>query len=90
MGVLVAACLNCSLWDLVSCPGIESGPPVLGMQSVSLWTTREVPASLFKIDLLGMVTGFLEQLLIVPLLVRPYGTYWWVCRAPLTLTECSA
>ena len=29
------------LWDLVPCPGIESGPPALGAWSVSHWTTRK-------------------------------------------------
>ena len=36
---LVAACL----WDLVPRPGIEPGPPALGAQSLTHWTTREVP-----------------------------------------------
>ena len=35
--------LTCHMWDLVSCPGIKSGPPALGAQSLSHWTTREVP-----------------------------------------------
>ena len=40
--LLVAACM----WDLVPRPGIEPGPPALGVQSLSHWTTREVPALL--------------------------------------------
>lgn len=36
---------SCSLWDLVPWPGIERGPPVLGMKSLSHWTARG-PASL--------------------------------------------
>ena len=32
-----------SLWHLVSQPGIEPGYPALGAQSLSPWTTREVP-----------------------------------------------
>ena len=39
--------LNCSLWDLVPWPGIEPRPPALGAQSLSHWTTREVPKSNF-------------------------------------------
>ena len=35
--------LSCSMWDLVSRPGIEPGPPALGMWSFSYWITREVP-----------------------------------------------
>ena len=35
--------LSCGMWDLVLWPGIESGPPALGMWSLSRWTIREVP-----------------------------------------------
>ena len=38
-GLLVAACMQ----DLVPRPGIEPGPPALGAQSLTHWTTREVP-----------------------------------------------
>ena len=41
--VLVVACM----WDLVSWPGIEPGPPALGARTLTHWTTREVPG-LFK------------------------------------------
>ena len=37
----------CSMWNLVSWPGIEAGAPTLGVQSLSLWTTRDVPLSFF-------------------------------------------
>ena len=40
-GLLVAACKQ----DLVPQPGIEPGPPALGAQSLTHWTTREVPLS---------------------------------------------
>ena len=43
---LVAACewnLSCGMWDLVPWPGIKSGPHAFGAQSLSHWTTREVP-----------------------------------------------
>ena len=36
--VLVAA-----IWDLVPWPAIKPSPPALGVQSLSHWTTREVP-----------------------------------------------
>ena len=39
--------LSCSTWDIVPWPGIEPGPPALGVQSLSHWTTREVPNSVF-------------------------------------------
>ena len=50
--VLVVACktfcctmqsLSCSMWDLVPWPGIQPRPPALGVQSLSQWTSREVP-----------------------------------------------
>ena len=41
--------LSCGIWDLTPWPGIEFGPPALGAQSISHWTTREVPmTSLIK------------------------------------------
>ena len=30
------------MWDLVPQPGIEPGPPALGVWSLTHWTTREV------------------------------------------------
>ena len=41
---LAALGLSCSMWDLAPRPGIEPGPPALG-ESLSHWTTREVPIS---------------------------------------------
>ena len=47
---LAAPGLSCSMrtlshamWDLVPWPGIEPGPPTLGVPSLSHWTTMEVP-----------------------------------------------
>ena len=31
------------MWDLVTWQGTEPGPPALGAQSLSHWTTREIP-----------------------------------------------
>ena len=39
---LVVLGLSWGMWYLVPWPGIESGPPALGAQSFSHWTTREV------------------------------------------------
>ena len=39
VGFSVAACM----WDLVPQPRIEPGPPALGAQSLTHWTTREAP-----------------------------------------------
>ena len=36
--------LSCSMWDLIPQPGAESRLPELGMESLSHWTTRKVPA----------------------------------------------
>ena len=35
--------LSWGMWDLVPQPGIKPGPPALGAQSLSHWTTTEVP-----------------------------------------------
>ena len=42
---LAALGLSCSLWCVVPLPGIEPGPSALGVQSLSHWTTRDVPWS---------------------------------------------
>ena len=33
--------LCCGMWDLVPWPGMEPGPPALGVWSLSLWTPRK-------------------------------------------------
>ena len=48
--------LSCSMWDLVPWPGIKPRPPVLGVWTLSHWTTREVPVTLYldrKLQALG-------------------------------------
>ena len=39
---------GCGVWDLISWPGAEPRPPSLGVQSLSHWTTREVPSVPFE------------------------------------------
>ena len=39
--------LICGKWDLSPRPGTEPGPPALGAQILSHWTTREVPQFVF-------------------------------------------
>ena len=34
----------CDMWDVVPWSGIEPGLPALGAQSLSHWTTREIPS----------------------------------------------
>ena len=52
-GIFVAArgIFSCGTWDLVPWPGTESGPPALGGQSLSHWTTREVPVNYTSIKI---------------------------------------
>ena len=40
--------LNCSMWDLVSWPGIKPGTPALRAWSLSHWSTREVSDLLYS------------------------------------------
>ena len=49
--------LCCGVWDPVPQAGIESGPPVLGVQSLSHWTTREVPWDLFSLAKIRYADG---------------------------------
>ena len=51
-GLWVAALIifiihSCSMWDLVPRSGIKTSPPALRVQSLSHWTTREVPRYMF-------------------------------------------
>ena len=43
--VFVATCriFSCGMWVLMPQPGVEPELPALGAQSLSHWTTREVP-----------------------------------------------
>ena len=43
--VLVATfnIFSCSMWNLAPWPGIEPGPPILGVQSLIHWITRDIP-----------------------------------------------
>ena len=45
---LAALGLSCGMWDLAPWPGIEPGPPAVGAQRLSHWTTREVPTATFS------------------------------------------
>ena len=42
---LAALSFNCGIWDLVPLPGMEANHPALGAQSLSHWTTWDVPLS---------------------------------------------
>ena len=48
---------NLALWhsDLISWPGVKPRSPALGAQSLSYWTTREVPTSAtFSVELMSV------------------------------------
>ena len=54
--------LCCSMWDPVPQLGTEHRPPALGAQSLSYWTTREVPEFwCLEISLFGLQSFFLRQ-----------------------------
>ena len=46
VSVVARGIFSCGMWDLVPWSGIKAGPPALGAQSLSHWTTREVPDSI--------------------------------------------
>ena len=48
------------MWDLAPWPGMEPGPPALGVQSLSHWTTGDVLQPVFLISTLRVLgAGFL-------------------------------
>ena len=49
------------MWDLVPWPGIKPETPALGGQSLSRWTTREVPGNYFFIQSIYN-QGFLDYI----------------------------
>ena len=58
----------CGLWDLVSPPDIEPGPPAVKALSPNYWTARELPCKFFnikKINFLLYTLSFLPGLLSV-------------------------
>jgi len=59
------------MWDLV--PGIEPRPPVLGAQSLSHWTTREVPKMVSIIPNLEKTEAQIR--------LSPSGLLTQLCRA---------
>ena len=54
--------LSYSMWDLILPPGIEPGPPALGVGSLSHWTTREVPVLEIFEELTGTHATVIEIL----------------------------
>ena len=43
---LAVLVLSCGMRDLLLPPRVEPGPPALGAQSLSHWTTKEIPPHL--------------------------------------------
>ena len=68
--------LSCGMQDLVPWPGFEPGPPALGAQSPSHWTTREVPKlkflAFFWIQCLFLSLCFL----LIHTVRNTINTYW--------------
>ena len=61
------------MWDLVPWPGIKPRPPVLGAQSLSHWTTREIPRWRLLVDVQTQSPGsclsvysYISQVTILP------------------------
>ena len=48
--VVAGKIFNGAMWDLVPRLGIEPGPPALGVQGLSCWTTREIPPTPFSLS----------------------------------------
>ena len=71
--------LNCSMWDLVPWPGIKPRPPALGAQTLSHWSTRDVPtpASLLTLPFLPpSVSRALHSPSLLVLSWSPFLPYW--------------
>ena len=64
--VLAAACgisdPHCCIWDPIPSPGIEPRLPTLGTQTLSHWTTREVPGITIFESVSGSETSPLSTL----------------------------
>ena len=45
----------CGMRNLVPQPGIKVDPLALGAQNLSRWTTREVPATLLKVNMNSVI-----------------------------------
>ena len=90
LGVLAAYVIfSCSMWDLVPWPGIEPWPPALGVQSLSHWTTGEVPyINSFFSFFLHMCVCVCVCVCVCESLscVQLFATPWTVaCQAPLSM-----
>ena len=73
---LAAPFLSCGIWNLVAWPGIKPGSPAWGVQSLSHWTTREVPS-----------LGFYQGCLIISLPSILCSQTPWKCFCHLPFTK---
>ena len=81
-GSLVAAygTFSCDMWDLVPEPGIERRPPALGAQSLSHWTTREVPPDLtLNIEENGIPEAYLSMDSFLTVHLSSVYIFWSTC-----------
>ena len=67
-GLLVAECM----WDLVPRPGIEPGPPALWAQSLTHWTTGEVPKILLN-SFYPFIQWFLDETICITFLTTQFS-----------------
>ena len=79
--LLVVACgifscgmqtLSCGMRDLVPWPGVEPRPPALGAWSLSHWTIREVPLSIYFYLLCPSALAWAP----IPCHLSPGWLYW--------------
>ena len=82
-----------STWDLVPLAGIKPGPPALGLQSLSHWTTREVPVGIFSeswilLLVMYMILGCLSTALTVSFKAQTFHSE--ASKSPVQLLYPSA
>ena len=67
--------LSCSLWDLLPRQRLEPRPPALGAQSLSHWTTRDVPKHtiFLKLHFKYLIMRFIQ---IYPFLCLKFQPWW--------------
>ena len=80
--------LSCSMWYLVPWQGMKLRPPALGAQSLSHWTTREVPRGrsvLLSLLILLVFISMHECVISRLSCVQFFATLWTVAhQVPLT------
>ena len=68
--VMARGIVSFRMWALIPQPGMEPGPPALGVQSFSLWATREVPCTR------RFFRSFICIIPFYPQITPPISTIW--------------